>query len=166
MHSYSILSVQLPSGNTLKMEHRYVQYPRRSIQELLLECLRSSALFALPLCTISAPNIYIWSSYQFSVYVNNIRSRFSDFAKLNELLKSHHIVLDTSFPPKHWAGRIGSWTPSSTWAPDHYNDLIEFVRHIRCCLDVLLTIVRCLNTLLPLLVSTAQSTVRCKSTFP
>ena len=58
--------------------------------------------------------------------VTLMEHRYSDFAKLNEVFKSHRITLDTSFPTKHWAGRMGNWTPSLTWAPEQHTDLVEF----------------------------------------
>jgi lipid-binding SYLF domain-containing protein len=58
--------------------------------------------------------------------VLQIEHRYSDFAKLAEILKDHHISLDTSFPSKHWAGRLGNWTPSLKWAPEQHQELIDF----------------------------------------
>jgi lipid-binding SYLF domain-containing protein len=69
--------------------------------------------------------------------------RYSDFAKLNETLKSHQIRLDAAFPSKHWAGRMGSWTPSMKWAPEQYHELIHY-RKIQ--LDVwMVSVVRLYN---------------------
>jgi lipid-binding SYLF domain-containing protein len=58
--------------------------------------------------------------------VLQLEHRYSEFAKLNELFRSHNIQLDTSFPSKHWAGRMGNWTPSLQFAPQQNQELIQF----------------------------------------
>jgi lipid-binding SYLF domain-containing protein len=55
-----------------------------------------------------------------------LERRYSDFSKLNEIFKSYRLSLDTSFPPKSMAGRMGNWTPSAIWAPEQHSELIEF----------------------------------------
>ena len=52
--------------------------------------------------------------------------RYSEFSKLNDVLKSHQVPLDQPFPAKHWAGTLGPFTPAMSWAPEQYWDLIEF----------------------------------------
>ena len=58
--------------------------------------------------------------------VIQLEHRYSEFAKLNELFRSHNIRLDTSFPSKSLAGRIGNWTPSLQFAPQQNQQLIQF----------------------------------------
>ena len=58
--------------------------------------------------------------------VLQMEHRYSDFAKLNETFKSHRINVDTAFPSKHWAGRMGNWTPSLHWAPEQHEELVDF----------------------------------------
>lgn len=55
----------------------------------------------------------------------NIEHRYSEFAKLNADLNANDIVMECDFPTKHWAGRIGDWTPASKWAPEKNRDLIR-----------------------------------------
>jgi lipid-binding SYLF domain-containing protein len=55
-----------------------------------------------------------------------LEHRYSDFAKLNALLKKNSVKLETSFPNKHWAGRLGQWTPSLALAPSHHEDLVNY----------------------------------------
>ncbi|EEC45127.1 predicted protein [Phaeodactylum tricornutum CCAP 1055/1] len=57
-----------------------------------------------------------------------VEHRYSDFAKLHALCQTHNVATpgDACFPAKHWAGRIGNWTPSITWAPDKHDDLVSF----------------------------------------
>jgi lipid-binding SYLF domain-containing protein len=57
-----------------------------------------------------------------------VEHRYSEFAKLDALAKKHDIVLDksASFPGKSWAGRVGNWTPSLTWAPEKHDELISY----------------------------------------
>lgn len=55
-----------------------------------------------------------------------IEHRYSEFAKLHDLFKNHNITLNCAFPEKHWAGRLGQWTPSLKWAPVQHQDLIEY----------------------------------------
>jgi lipid-binding SYLF domain-containing protein len=51
-----------------------------------------------------------------------VERRFSDFVKLAAILP---IISECPFPAKHWAGRLGSWTPARTWAPLQYATLIQ-----------------------------------------
>jgi len=55
----------------------------------------------------------------------NIEHRYSEFAKLYADLIANDIVMESEFPSRHWAGRIGDWTPSSWWAPDTKEELIR-----------------------------------------
>lgn len=55
-----------------------------------------------------------------------LEHRYSEFAKLNDLLQSHSIQMGCAFPEKHWAGRLGQWTPSLKWAPEKHEDLIQY----------------------------------------
>jgi lipid-binding SYLF domain-containing protein len=62
-----------------------------------------------------------------------LEHRYSDFAKLHSIVAQHqphclHLQFDSSvaFPSKHWAGRVGNWTPSLTWAPEKHSDLIHY----------------------------------------
>lgn len=62
-----------------------------------------------------------------------LEHRYSDFAKLHSIVAQHekhslHLQFDSSvrFPSKHWAGRVGNWTPSLTWAPVQHSDLISY----------------------------------------
>jgi PX domain len=68
-----------------------------------------------------------------SMHTNNISSstttgqwtierRYSDFCKLAAVLPN---LPDCPFPAKHWAGRLGSWTPARTWAQWQYATLIQ-----------------------------------------
>jgi lipid-binding SYLF domain-containing protein len=41
-------------------------------------------------------------------------------------LDQSRITVEATFPSKHWAGRLGNWTPSLTWAPDQHDDLIQY----------------------------------------
>ena len=59
-----------------------------------------------------------------------IEHRYSDFAKLHALLQQQQPPVSFSdpsvtFPSKHWAGRLGPWTPSASWAPSYHQDLIH-----------------------------------------
>jgi hypothetical protein len=85
-----------------------------------------------------------------------LEHRYSEFAKLHDVLKSHGIHLVEGghhsghngggssgrggnvvvFPKKHLAGRIGNWTPSLKWAPEQHDELVQY-RKIQ--LDVWLT---------------------------
>jgi lipid-binding SYLF domain-containing protein len=59
--------------------------------------------------------------------VLELEHRYSEFAKLNDNFKSHNIQLEyVPFPSKHWAGRMGNWTPSLKWAPSSHGDLIHY----------------------------------------
>mmetsp|Transcript_12884 Transcript_12884/g.17245 ORF Transcript_12884/g.17245 Transcript_12884/m.17245 type:complete len:705 (-) Transcript_12884:461-2575(-) len=55
-----------------------------------------------------------------------IEHRYSEFSKLNAELNANHIYLRTSFPTKHWAGRMGNWTPSLTLAPAKNEELVMY----------------------------------------
>lgn len=55
-----------------------------------------------------------------------VEHRYSDFDKLNSLLRKHNVKLGAAFPSKHWAGRMGNWTPSLSLAPNQHQDLISF----------------------------------------
>lgn len=60
--------------------------------------------------------------------VLQLEHRYSEFAKLNEIFKTHNILLGDQaiFPSKHWAGRMGNWTPSLRWAPESFENLVQF----------------------------------------
>ena len=55
-----------------------------------------------------------------------LERRYSEFAKLHSLLRKHAVSLDAGFPSKHWAGRLGNWTPSLTWAPTQHEELVHY----------------------------------------
>lgn len=57
---------------------------------------------------------------------NLVEHRYSEFDKVNAVFKKHGIVLDrnASFPSKSWAGRVGNWTPSLSFAPEAHNELV------------------------------------------
>lgn len=55
-----------------------------------------------------------------------LERRYSEFAKLNDLFRSHNIRLDTSFPSKSVLGRVGNWTPSLHFAPQQNQELVQF----------------------------------------
>lgn len=72
-----------------------------------------------------------------------VEHRYSEFSKLYALVKKNLIQLETAFPSKHWAGRMGQWTPSLMWAPNQHNELVNF-RKIQ--LDLwLIDLVGCYN---------------------
>lgn len=72
-----------------------------------------------------------------------VEHRYSEFAKLNALLKTHAVRLESSFPTKHWAGRMGQWTPSLALAPHQHEELVNY-RKIQ--LDVwLVDLIGCYN---------------------
>lgn len=52
--------------------------------------------------------------------------RYSEFNKLHALLQQHSIRVDATFPHKHWAGRVGNWTPSLQWAPERHAALVQY----------------------------------------
>jgi len=55
-----------------------------------------------------------------------VEHRYSEFATLFQDLGANGILLENSeFPKRHWAGRIGNWTPSTLIAPKQQNDLIR-----------------------------------------
>ena len=55
-----------------------------------------------------------------------VEHRYSEFAKLHVLLRNEDIELESKFPSKHWAGRVGSWTPSLQLAPSQHEELIAY----------------------------------------
>jgi lipid-binding SYLF domain-containing protein len=55
-----------------------------------------------------------------------VEHRYSDFDKLNSMLRKHNVQLGAVFPSKHWAGRLGNWTPSLSVAPIQHQDLISY----------------------------------------
>jgi lipid-binding SYLF domain-containing protein len=55
---------------------------------------------------------------------HTIEHRYSDFLKLHVLLQHYKVPVQERFPAKHWAGRMGNWTPSMNWAPKEHDDLI------------------------------------------
>jgi len=55
-----------------------------------------------------------------------VEHRYSDFNKLNAVLRKHNIQFGAVFPSKHLAGRIGNWTPSLTFSPSRHNDLVNY----------------------------------------
>lgn len=69
---------------------------------------------------------YVLETKLSNAQVLQIEHRYSEFAKLHDLFKTHNIILDASFPSKHWAGRMGQWTPSLKFAPEKHEDLIQF----------------------------------------
>lgn len=78
------------------------------------------------------------SGSEYTVYILRVRSqdrrtfelehRYSQFAKLNNILKEKSVAVSATFPEKHWAGRLGQWTPSLTWAPNQHEELIAYRR--------------------------------------
>jgi len=58
--------------------------------------------------------------------VLELEHRYSEFAKLNDLLLTHNTNTGAVFPSKHWAGRMGNWTPSLKWAPTKHEDLVQY----------------------------------------
>ena len=63
-----------------------------------------------------------------------VERRYSDFCKLQEIVQQHNVQFyqDDSqrspvvFPGKHWAGRVGNWTPSLLWAPEKHDALVQY----------------------------------------
>lgn len=71
-----------------------------------------------------------------------LEHRYSEFAKLHDILQSRGIQLVEGgirnggggsggnnavvFPKKHLAGRIGNWTPSLKWAPEQHDELVQY----------------------------------------
>lgn len=55
-----------------------------------------------------------------------IEHRYGEFAKLHALLRKYGVSVSTAFPAKHWAGRMGHWTPSRAWAPSAHDDLVAY----------------------------------------
>jgi lipid-binding SYLF domain-containing protein len=72
----------------------------------------------------------IYTSYVTSVLSSHsqftIEHRYGEFAKLHALLRKYGVVVSTAFPAKHWAGRMGHWTPSRAWAPSAHDDLVAY----------------------------------------
>ena len=58
--------------------------------------------------------------------VIELEHRYSEFAKLRNVLAAHSIQMPCAFPEKHWAGRLGQWTPSLKWAPNQHEDLVMY----------------------------------------
>lgn len=58
--------------------------------------------------------------------VMELEHRYSEFSKLRDLLQAHSIQMPCAFPEKHWAGRLGQWTPSLKWAPSQHDDLVQY----------------------------------------
>jgi len=58
-------------------------------------------------------------------FPSQIEHRYSEFAKLNKLIQSYRVHIGLAFPSKHWAGRVGNWTPALQWAPDQHAELIQ-----------------------------------------
>lgn len=57
-----------------------------------------------------------------------VERRYSDFYKLHVTLASSSAMaaaVEVPFPAKHWAGRLGNWTPAQTWAPATHAALLE-----------------------------------------
>jgi lipid-binding SYLF domain-containing protein len=55
-----------------------------------------------------------------------LEHRYSEFAKLRDVLQAHSILMPCAFPGKNLAGRLGQWTPSLKWAPEKHEDLIQY----------------------------------------
>ena len=55
-----------------------------------------------------------------------VEHRYSDFDKLNAVVRKHSVQLGATFPSKHWAGRMGNWTPSLCLAPTQHDDLVSY----------------------------------------
>lgn len=55
-----------------------------------------------------------------------VEHRYSDFDKLNSVVRKHNVQLGANFPSKHWAGRMGNWTPSLCLAPTQHDDLVSY----------------------------------------
>ena len=53
-----------------------------------------------------------------------VEHRYSDFDKLCLVCRQNKVEVGERFPQKHWAGRIGNWTPSKKWAPERHEDLV------------------------------------------
>ena len=86
---------------------------------------------------LSAETRYDVANKKYTTYIlrvqlaNNqilqLEHRYSEFAKLNEQFKSHNVAMQgVVFPSKHWAGRMGNWTPSLSWAPEKHDQLILY----------------------------------------
>ena len=55
-----------------------------------------------------------------------VEHRYSDFDRLHAILRKHSVQLGAAFPSKHWAGRMGNWTPSLSFAPGQHDDLVSY----------------------------------------
>ena len=85
---------------------------------------------------VSAENRKDVTSKKYTAYVlrvklpNNqvleLEHRYSEFVKLNDSFRNQCVHLNAVFPPKHLAGRLGNWTPSMTWAPDQFEELVQY----------------------------------------
>ena len=64
-----------------------------------------------------------YTAYIIRVGDRTTERRYSDFERLHR--RFPHIS-STEFPSKHWAGRLGHWTPSRTFAPDQCDALIQY----------------------------------------
>ena len=72
-----------------------------------------------------------YTSYILQVKLPNrdvlqLEHRYSEFAKLNDIFLNQCVYVDAIFPPKNLAGRIGNWTPSLSWAPEKFDDLVRY----------------------------------------
>lgn len=71
-----------------------------------------------------------YTSYVVSVLSNNvpfnIEHRYGEFSKLNALLTKYGVTVETTFPAKHWAGRMGAWNPARAYAPSQHDDLVAY----------------------------------------
>jgi lipid-binding SYLF domain-containing protein len=85
---------------------------------------------------VSAENRKDVTSKKYTAYIlrvklpNNqvlqLEHRYSEFVKLNDSFRNQCVHLNAVFPPKHLAGRLGNWTPSMTWAPDQFDELVQY----------------------------------------
>lgn len=76
-----------------------------------------------------------YTAYIIRIIVENSNSsidverRYSDFCKLYDTLQNSESYINNKtnikFPSKHWAGRLGNWTPSKIWTPDAYEELVH-----------------------------------------
>jgi len=72
----------------------------------------SGSKFTAYVIRVQFPNPSVPPEASPSTTSAQVEHRYSDFAKLNGLFKKHDVLLDTAFPSKSWAGRVGNWTPS------------------------------------------------------
>jgi lipid-binding SYLF domain-containing protein len=70
-----------------------------------------------------------FTSYIMCVETNegryNVEHRYSDFSKLYRELKLNEVELESKFPMRSWAGRIGDWTPSLKYAPEANKEMVR-----------------------------------------